>query len=88
MREPNEIWEDSHARRTICLRSELMREAIERSDKLKKNSFSEYITDLIDADLRYDILDRYNLAKLEISLQEGTNVEIPQSGGLTFWRKK
>jgi hypothetical protein len=81
MRNPNETWDDTQTRRTISLKNDLMEQAINRSEELEYNSFSEYVRWLIVNDIRYNLLDRKNLAKRE--LETGPILE-----STPFWRKK
>ena len=81
MRNPNETWDDTQTRRTISLKNDLMEQAINRSEELEYNSFSEYVRWLIVNDIRYNLLDRKNLAKRE--LETGPILE-----STPFWLKK
>lgn len=84
MSNPNEIWEDGQSRRTVSLSHELLDYAKNRSKDLDYNSFSEYIRWLIISDKRHNILDPYELAKMEIKHHENELGERPR---VSFWRK-
>lgn len=82
MRNPNEIWDDTHIRRNVSMKLSLSNEADQRMMEIRHiDNFSEYVRRLIVLDIEHHILDNRVTAKI-INFLENEPDMVP------FWRKK